>query len=434
MFDEGLTETGWAAAVPSADLARRLAETDPVTLGDDDLIEVIAGYDRLASWAQAGQARAIAVFAGRRPPVDADDQGVSVSEYAADELSVALHLSRQAAGNRLHTAIEVSTRLPGTMHQWSAGAIDAVKVRSIADATRPLTSTQAADVEDRVFPRACRQTFGQLRAALARAVILADPGGAEHRHQEVHADRRVVVTPVGDGMAELWALMGAADATALYRRLTTLAKASADGRSMDARRADALAGFAHAAEPRTRAPALVEIGVAASTLLGADDQPAELAGYGPISAGEARRIAADGRWRRLLTDPATGVLLDYGRRTYAPPAPLADHVRARDRTCRFPTCRQPARSADLDHTVPYPTGPTSDTNLAVLCRHHHRLKHRAGWMVTQEAGAALGWTTPTGHGHVTRPPTFGVDAAATDSTAATEISAVSGTIAVAEDP
>ena len=414
MFDASTgPETGWSA-VPSAALAARLEGTDPAALGDDDLVEVIAGYDRLAAWAQAAQARAIAVFAVRRPPVDSDDHGVGVSEFAADELAVALHLSRQAAGNRLYTAIEVSTRLPGTMQHWSAGAIDAVKVRSIADATRPLTSTQAAVVEGRVLPRACVQTFGQLRAALAHAVILVDPAGAEHRHQEAHADRRVVLTLAGDGMAELWALMGAADATALYRRLTKLAKASSDGRSMDARRADALAGFAHAGEPRPRAPALVEISIAASTLLGADDQPAELAGYGAITAGEARRIAADGRWRRLLADPATGVLLDYGRRTYAPPGPLADHVRARDRTCRFPTCRQPAATADLDHTVPYPNGPTSDTNLAVLCRHHHRLKHRAGWTLTQDTGAELTWTTPTGRLHTTTPPAIGATQAAQD--------------------
>ncbi len=270
-------------------------------------------------------------------------------------------------------------------------------------------------MQHRVLPRAGGQTLGQLRAALARAVIAADPDGAHHRHTQAYADRRVVLTPVADGMAELWALLGAADATALYRRLTTLARAAKTsapaGRSMDARRADALTGLAHAA-PGEPAPPLVHITVAASTLLGADQHPADLAGYGPITAAEARRIAADGRWRRLLTDPTTGALLDYGRRSYPPPAPLADHIRARDRTCRFPGCRQPASTADLDHTVPYPTGPTAATNLAALCRHHHRLKHRAGWTVTQHDGAELTWTTPTGRRHTTSPPAIGAIEAA----------------------
>ncbi len=345
MFDDGVSGRpegragiDWASAVPSAALAKRVEDTDPATLSDDELVELIAGCERLVAWGQAAQARAIAVFATRRPPVDRADRGHGVSEYAADELSVALHLSRPAAGNRLHTAIEVCTRLPATLTAWSAGAIDGLKARSVADALRPLTAAQATEVQHRVLPRASTQTLGQLRAALARAVAAADPHGAQHRHQEAYADRRVVLTPAGDGMAELWALLGAAEATALYRRLTTLARAAkdrpgpddtdrstsrpgpGDGRSMDARRADALADLAHSRPPGDRTPALIEITVAASTLLGADEQPADLTGYGPITAAEARRLAQDGRWRRLLTDPATGALLDYGRRTYIEPS------------------------------------------------------------------------------------------------------------------
>jgi hypothetical protein len=405
MFDGGPVGPEWAS---------RLARTDLDRLGDDDLVEVIAGWDRLASWAQARQAGAIAVFAQRRPPVDRDDHGVSVSEFAADELAVALRLSRPAAQARLHTALDLVGRLPATLHAWSTGAIDAVKARSVVDATRPLTPTQATAVEDRVLPRAGGQTLGQLRAALARAVIAADPTGAQHRHDAAYAERRVVLTPAGNGMAELWALLRAADATALYHQLTTTAKKTADGRSMDARRADALAGLAHTRGPGQPAPALIQVTVAATTLLGADHHPAHLTGYGPITAAEARRIAADGRWRRLLTDPATGALLDYGRRSYPPPAPLADHIRARDHTCRFPGCRQPATTADLDHTTPYPTGPTTATNLAALCRHHHRLKHHTRWTVTQDDDATLTWTTPTGRRHTTTPPAIGATEDAED--------------------
>jgi hypothetical protein len=178
---------------------------------------------------------------------------------------------------------------------------------------------------------------------------------------------------------------------------------------MDARRADALTDLAHHRQPGAPAPApaLVQITVAATTLLGADHHPAQRARNGPITAAEARRIAADGRWQRLLTHPATGALLDCGRRSYTPPAALADHIRTRDHTCRFPGCRQPAHTADLDHTTPYPTGPTTPTNLAALCRHHHRLKHRAGWTVEQANDATLTWTTPTGRRHTTTPPAIG---------------------------
>jgi hypothetical protein len=153
---------------------------------------------------------------------------------------------------------------------------------------------------------------------------------------------------------------------------------------------------------RLRADVLVTVPV--GTLLGLSGEPGELAGHGPIPASMARRLAADGTWRRILTDPVDGGVLDVGRRSYAPPAALADYVIARDQRCRFPGCRQPARRCDLDHTIPYPKGPTSAGNLAALCRHHHRLKHLAGWQVEQPEPGVLLWTSPTGHRYRIAPP------------------------------
>jgi hypothetical protein len=90
----------------------------------------------------------------------------------------------------------------------------------------------------------------------------------------------------------------------------------------------------------------VQVTVALSTLLGLDEQPGELSGSGPIPAAVARRIAADetGTWRRLLTDERAH-LVDYGRTTYRPPKDLAEHVIARDRTCRYPHCNRQAGTA-----------------------------------------------------------------------------------------
>jgi hypothetical protein len=137
--------------------------------------------------------------------------------------------------------------------------------------------------------------------------------------------------------------------------------------------------------------------------MGVDERPGELAGYGPITAGMAREIAADGVWRRLLTDPATGTLLDYGDTTYSPPAGLARHVRARDKTCAFPTCTRPADACDLDHNTPFPKGPTAAGNLHAKCRRAHRLKDQAGWHTEQLPDGSVLWVTPTGHVRV-RPP------------------------------
>jgi Domain of unknown function (DUF222)/HNH endonuclease len=236
----------------------------------------------------------------------------------------------------------------------------------------------------------------------------------------------VVVTPEADGLGTLWALMTATDAAGAYTWLTRLARGLGkdDPRSMDARRADLLAallngrpvtdpdvdgddideGPGQAIQPVTPGKPLIHIVMAHSTLIGADDQPAELVGHGPIPAGLARDTAADAVWRRLITDPLSGTVLDHGRATYHPPAGLADHVRARDTYCRFPGCRKKAADAELDHVIPWSGGgETSATNLVALCTHHHRLKTHSSWRVHAEPDGGLVWTTPTGHRHSTAP-------------------------------
>jgi hypothetical protein len=160
--------------------------------------------------------------------------------------------------------------------------------------------------------------------------------------------------------------------------------------------------------PVTPGKPLVQVVISHSTLIGADDAPAELVGHGPIPADLAREIAAQGVWRRLVTDPMSGTVLDYGRTTYHPPAALADHVRARDVYCRFPLCRRRAADAELDHILAWADGgETGEANLAGYCLHHHKLKTHAGWRVEAHPDGRLTWITPTGHRHTTSPHDYG---------------------------
>ena len=162
--------------------------------------------------------------------------------------------------------------------------------------------------------------------------------------------------------------------------------------------------------PVTPGKPLIQVVMSYSTLIGADDQPAELVGEGPIPASLAREIAADGVWRRLVTDPLSGTVLDFGRTTYHPPAGLADHVRVRDLTCRFPLCRRRAADAELDHIVPWAEGgETNEADLHAFCRHHHTLKHHAGWRVEAHPDGRLTWITPTGHRYTTATWDYGVE-------------------------
>lgn len=447
--------SGWLA------LELDLASADPGELDDAELVDAVADLDRVASWAAARQSRLLAEFARRRPadPRDVAAQGPgAVSRWAPDEIALALSVSRLTAGQRLAQARRLTETLPATLDAHEAGRIDATKVRAICDATQHLPDEQAARVQDRVLPAAERQSRAQLVAALRRAVIAVDPDGANDRHAKARLDRRVVVGEETEGMASLWALLAAPDALAAHQWLTRLARGlgAEDPRGMDARRADLLVdlltgrvtsrdattdldcadpgsadpgsadpgpantgsantgsahtiaagtGTADAAPPRPVDPGkpLVQVVVPHSTLIGADEQPCDLVGYGPIPADLARHIAADAVWKRLVTDPLSGALLDHGRTTYRPPAALTDFVRARDVHCRSPLCRRRALDSELDHTVPYPLGPTAAHNLTDGCTLHHHEKHSPGWSVVQHPDGRLTWTTPTGHRYTSDP-------------------------------
>ena len=389
-----------------------LADLDAGPMSDTALIDAIVAAERLASFATACQAELIAELATRRMAGDP-----SGGEFVADEIGAALQLSRVAANRRLGFALDLA-RLPATAQALRVGVIDLSRARALAEATACLPDELGREIEAQVLPRAPEQTAAQLRNSLNRAVLAANPAAAELRHQQQLATRRVELHPQPDGMAELWALLPADQAVAVYTALDRYARGAGKNRriGIDARRADALVALvtgaacsADGAEAgRARPPrALVQVTVPATTLLGVRDEPGELAGYGPIPADLARMLAAGGIWRRLLTDARSGALLELGRTTYVPPAALADHVRARDLTCRFPGCRRPAVSCDLDHTRRYPDGPTCPCNLAALCRHHHRLKHQTNWTVSQDEHGVLTWISPTGHMYRTHPPPRG---------------------------
>jgi len=150
-------------------------------------------------------------------------------------------------------------------------------------------------------------------------------------------------------------------------------------------------------------------------------RPAELEGHGPIPALLARRLAADpdATWRRLITDPVTGVAEYLESRRYRPPSSLQEFVRSRDLTCAAPGCRVPAARCDLDHVVPYDhghpaghggEGRTRDANLRPCCRRHHRLKTLADWTAEiapdPDGGGTpvVVWTSPSGHRWWVRSP------------------------------
>lgn len=259
-------EWPWGDAEPGEATATGLdaATTDPTTLSDAALIEAIVGFERLTGWAQARQARLLAEFVRRRPGDDptmvATDKPCSTGRFAPDEIGLALKLSRLTAKARLGRAVQLSRVLPHTLNAWQQGRLDERRVAAICDATHYLPADKARAVQQRVLHRAPEQTLAQLKAALKRAVLHADPDGSRERHRAARRDRRVAVGEEQEGMASLWALLSAPDARSCFQWLTRLAQGcdTNDPRGIDARRADLLVslltGTLTHADPDTESP------------------------------------------------------------------------------------------------------------------------------------------------------------------------------------
>jgi Domain of unknown function (DUF222) len=273
------------------------------------------------------------------------------------------------------------------------------------------------------------QRIGSWAAAQQAAAIIelsrrVEMQPVQEKAQHAMDNRDVRFTPARDGMAWLKAYLPAEDAAALQTAIEAAAAAinradPGDGRTVSQRRADALAqlgwlalatgrlggcGCGQWLDSQHRRPVAAQLTVPIGVLLGLDQRtPAELAGHGPIPAEVARRLAAHGTRRRLLTDPVSGTVLDHGRTRYQPPPDLVQHVHARDQRCRFPGCDKPAAGCDVDHTTPFPDGPTAAANLGPFCAPHHIGKHHNRWTANQPEPGRFEFTSPTAHSHTVTP-------------------------------
>ena len=106
---------------------------------------------------------------------------------------------------------------------------------------------------------------------------------------------------------------------------------------------------------------------------------------------------------RVLLDARTGTVLESTTTAYRPTKGITDFVTARDGTCRMWGCTRPAVTCDLDHARAWPHGDTCPTNLAGLCRRHHRMKQQDRWKYRLAEDGTVTWTSPTGIQRITVP-------------------------------
>jgi len=404
---------------------------------DTEALEIVAAWEKVRSWAEAQAHLALADFL-RRPETfgslfnrplnqgDAADAppapaalGECIRSHPGEEFAVRCGISIASAGHRVGLALALADRHRATWEALSAAAIDGTRAAQLVAECLELCDESARIVEAQLLPLSSELDAPRWRQAVRRSVIAVDPRSARQRHERAQQDRQVRVRAVENGMAELWALLPAeaalAIATALDARARSI-RSQSDPRTLEQLRADVLVEvFDHALRTGELVGsgrlgshqghrAHLHVTVPLSVLLGIDDSPAELHGYGPITAEVAREIATDATWRRILTDPANGAMIEAGAATYKPPAALQRHVEIRDGTCRFPGCARSAEGCDLDHTEPYPHGSTDASNLGALCRRHHLYKHGASatgrgdgrLRLVQNEPGVFTWRMPTG--------------------------------------
>ncbi|MDQ0735410.1 HNH endonuclease [Arthrobacter agilis] len=341
----------------------------------------------------------------------------------ATELACLLRIPERTAHRLVQFSAVLVNHHPRTHAALASGAISWAHATTLIHEYTGLPEATAALLEDQLLPLAAETTTTRLASRARTLRTRLHPESLHQRAATATSRRRVDFEPDHDAMAWLHVYLPAADATAIDSRLTATARSlqtPAETRTLPQLRTDVLAdllltapgttccqgtsarvsanrpdsdptpeassGEAHVGVPaEPRICAHINVTVPVLTLLGVDDAPADLEGYGPIPADIARRLAAHApSFTRLLTHPESGAVLSVGRTSYAVPADLKRWLRVRDQTCRHPGCSIPASRCELDHTTPWShAGPTDHDNLAHLCRKHHTLKSEGIWHYTQ---------------------------------------------------
>lgn len=423
------------------ELAMSLAELPgPTAAGWNEphvQVRLAARWASVATWAEG---ESLARIGAGAATVASSELPVDAINYATD-LAMATQSGEGWADRQVDLGRQLTTRLPVIGGVLRCGMLTPGHARALARVLDAVDDDVARQIDERLTPRAVdhRWTPGELAAAARRMLLRLDPDGGAARHERA-LDREAGVTggPATDGMAWLSAtgdavtvsdILDAVDARA--EQLRQLVPDTPAGRARFAALGDLVLGagftlFDHVlgvetpdsprdgaaqiepepapgvpgatplTSPRRRRRREVIVTIDLPTLLSLRDDPAQLAGFGPIPARLARLVAADATLRRMVTDPVDGETLDLGRRSYAPTDTLVTAIRARDRHCRFPGCRR-ARRPQLDHRIDHAVGgSTSAGNLHLLCERHHALKTAGLWKPELEPDGTVVWTGPDG--------------------------------------
>jgi hypothetical protein len=384
--------------------------------------------DRIgASWRDQNRAAAAALtaigelFAYRLTRCsDTEDWAVDTEAAVSAEVAVALRMSQGLAASQLRYARAMRERLPKLADVFKAGDIDQRTFATIVYRTDLIADSDVlATVDEQLAVTVVRwpsMTRGRLAGHIDKIVAKAD-ADAVRRRSERRTEREVWFADLGDGLSEIHGSLLSPEAHAVDKRLTALAGTVCehDPRTRVQRRADALGALAAgtdrlgcqcgrsdcAAGKRSAASSVVihVIAEQAATGNAGYTSASEVRADGLVGPELIAQLAAQAKLAPLVhpldAAPEPG---------YVPSKALADFVRCRDLTCRWPGCDHPAFDCDIDHTIPHADGgPTHASNLKCYCRTHHLVKTFWGWCDQQLPDGTIILNSPSGQTYVTTP-------------------------------
>lgn len=379
---------------------------------DVELIDSMGEAARAESAAIARRLAAVGELYARRAAEWADRElwCADPFEAVAAEVSAAQNISRGRAGTQIRYARELRERLPLVAAVFAAGDIDFRMVSIIINRTSNISDSAIEGVDTalaRIAPTWMKLSSPKLADRIDLMIAKFDADGVRVP-PDIDRNRYVEVGPTTPGMAGIWANIHATDAAAFDARLDALAATVCkdDPRTMMQRRSDAVGALAGGADKLLCAcgspdcPALGEGGAAPVVIhVLADGSTGYLPGFGVQPAEAVRDMAPAARCKPV------NLPRQESQPGYRPSVALAEFIRWRDLTCRWPGCDSPV--CDVDHTVPYPNGPTHPSNLKLYCRAHHLLKTfycgPGGWSEQQSPDGTVTLTSPTGHRYTTEP-------------------------------
>ena len=335
-------------------------------------------------------------------------------------LSWRVGLDLGAAREKVRVARALGT-LPQLAQALARGELSYAKIRA-------LTRVATPESEERLMAMARAGTAEHVERIVRgwrRVDRNAEAREAAQRHRyralHVYRDHDGMVTVRGRLEPEIGELLipalNAAREALYQRRHRTFDDAgsgdvSAETPALEQQQADALALLAetalHGIDPGTPGERYQVVVHVDAPALADPEAPGQsvLANGEHVSAETSRRLACDAS-RVVMRHAPDGRVVEVAALTRTIPPALRRALHHRDHGCRFPGCG--VRFGQGHHIRHWAHGgPTTLSNLAMLCRRHHRAVHEEGYRVERDLGGELRFRRPDGQAIDEVPPTPGV--------------------------